>query len=185
MRLHLKLAAVALALGLAACASRAPAADTSATGAALPAMTAAGTITVFEGGCFYYSSCRTSETVLRPDGTYTVTTQPPGPPGPPLPGQAPPAPTVSSGRLTAGAFAAVERVLVEQGFATMPTLMDGSDRAVWAPDFSPCILHAPWLRVARRTGAGPEREVAWNQGCRSSQMDAFGAQLRAAIGPTP
>jgi hypothetical protein len=87
--------------------------------------------------------------------------------------------------LTAGAFASVERVLVEQGFATMPTLMDGSDRAVWAPDFSPCILHAPWLRVARRTGAGQEREVAWNQGCRSSQMDAFAAQLRAAIGPTP
>lgn len=147
-------------------------------------MTAQGSITVFEGGCFYYSSCTTSEIVLRPDGSYTQTTQAPGPLGPPMPGQTPPGPTVKSGQLTAGAFAAVERVLAEGGFATMPARMDGLDRKEWAPDVEPCILHAPWSRITRQTGAGQEQEVAWNQGCRSAKMDSFMTQLRAAIGPT-
>jgi hypothetical protein len=170
-------AVLGLAL-LSACAT--PKAAVDAGPPALTAMTAAGSITLFEGGCFYFSSCTTYEITLRPDGGYTLKRKLG------VGGEA-----VSEGQLGADAFGAVERVLREARFESLPALMNGSDRAVWEPEFYPCMNHAPGMRITRRTGsgngagsgaAGPdEKAVYWDLGCRSQPMNALLGNLRAAM----
>jgi hypothetical protein len=133
---------------------------------ALPPMTDAGSITLFAGGCYYYSSCDTFEVTLRPDGSYTVTGQN-GAAG-------------REGNLSAEVFAATEAFLSDSGFGVMPEWMDGSGRSEWTHDNRPypCMNHAPGVVITRRPGDGSERRVYWDQGCPSARMNAFTTQLR-------
>jgi hypothetical protein len=132
---------------------------------------AASAITLFEGGCFYYSSCDTYTFTLRPDGGYKLERR-----------DSAGAPVVSEGSLSAQTFAAAEAVLRDGGFASLPATMNGSDLAVWRPDVYPCMNHAPGVRITRAAADGAQKEVYWDRGCRSAAMDAFVARLRAAIG---
>jgi hypothetical protein len=136
---------------------------------AIPTMTAAGSITLFEGGCYYYSSCTTFEITLRPDGSYTVSGQN-GAAG-------------REGQIGADVFAATEAFLANNGFSAFPERMDGSDPALWRGDNHPypCMNHAPGTVITRRPGDGTERGVYWNQGCRSEAMSAWTQQLRAVM----
>ncbi len=137
---------------------------------ALPAMTPAGSLSLFEGGCFYISSCDTYTFTLRPDGGYTLKQRK---------GEAPE--TTSEGKLPAQAFADAEAVLREGRFGAMPERMNGSDLKVWKPDVYPCMSHGPGWRLIRDTGNDPAREVYWDTGCRSEAMNAFTAKLEAAM----
>lgn len=154
---------VLAALLLSACATK-PAAPQ------MPAMTPSGAITYFEGGCFYYSSCDTYEIVVRPDGAYKLTKQ----------NQKPP-PTVTEGKLRAGAFAEAEAALLGANFMALPERMNGSDRKIWEPDVYPCMPHAPGMRITRDTGDGQKREIYWDLGCRSAPMSALMDKMRAAL----
>jgi hypothetical protein len=159
-----RLAFCAAAILLSACAatSQAP---------RLPAMTAAGSITVFDGGCYYYSGCDTTTITLKPDGAYTLKRKV---------GVA--AETVRDGTAET-AFAALEAVLRDARFGAMPERMDGSDPKVWKQDAGPCIPHAPGLRVTRTNGAGEVREIYWDMGCRSAANSAFYAKLDEVLRP--
>jgi len=132
----------------------------------LPPITAAGSITLFEGGCYYYSSCETFEVTLRPDGSYTVSGQN-GASG-------------RDGQLAPEVFAATESFLSDSGIGVMPEWMDGSGRSAWTRDNPeyPCVNHAPGVVITRRPGDGSERRVYWDQGCRSAAMSAFTTRLR-------
>jgi hypothetical protein len=145
---------------------------------ALTPMTETGAITLFEGGCFYYSSCDTYEISVRPNGAFTLKRTKP-------PSETSGSTTVESkGQLGADAFAAAEAVLREARFETMPARMNASDLNEWKPDAYPCMPHGPGVRVTRRTSAdAPAREIYWDTGCRSQAMNDFTARLRAALKP--
>jgi hypothetical protein len=157
-------------LALAACLMLAACATKPKPPPAMPAMTPAGSLTLFEGGCFYISSCDTYTLTLRPDGAYTLKQRK---------GAAPE--TTKEGKLPAQTFADAEAVLRESRFGAMPERMNGSDLKVWKPDVYPCMPHAPGWRLTRDTGDGNVREVYWDLGCRSEAMNAFTAKLDAAM----
>lgn len=147
---------------LSACASTSAPAQAAASPAA--------SITFFEGGCYYMSSCTTYEITVQANGAYSLNAQS----GARTQG-------VSEGQLGAEAFAAAERALAAANFSSLPETMNGSDRSVWDPDVYPCMNHAPGVRITRRTANGAAKAVYWDQGCRSAAMSALTDQLRAAF----
>ncbi len=116
------------------------------------------------------SSCTTYEMTVQADGAYR------------LDGQSQTRTDgVSDGRLGADAFADAERALSAADFESLPSVMNGADRAIWAPDIYPCMNHAPGVRITRRGADGSEKTIFWDQGCRSAEMSALLSQLRAAF----
>ncbi|MBY0564877.1 MAG: hypothetical protein K2P58_11905 [Hyphomonadaceae bacterium] len=156
---------LAFALGACATAPSTPAANTVATSPA-----EATSITLFEGGCYYYASCTTYEITVRPDGSYRLDGQ-----------SLTRAEGVSEGNLGPEAFAAAEAALAAANFSALPERMNGSDTNVWRPEVYPCMNHAPGMRITRRTTDGQEKQVFWDMGCRSSRMDVLLAQMRQAF----
>lgn len=135
-----------------------------------PPPSRATSITLFEGGCYYMSSCTTYEMTVHADGVYRLNGQ-----------SMTRTEGVSEGQLGAEAFAAAESALSAANFASLPAAMNGSDRSIWTPDVYPCMNHAPGARITRRSVDGLEKTVYWDQGCRSAQMSALVTQLRAAF----
>ncbi len=135
---------------------------------ALPPMTVEGSITLFEGGCYYGSGCDSFEITLYPTGVFTVAgaNEHAG----------------SSGNIGPETFTAAEAYLQDNGFAAMPEWMDDSGRTPWARENPyPCARHAPGVIITRRTGDGAEQRVHWDQGCSSEAMGAFTAGLHEAM----
>jgi hypothetical protein len=130
----------------------------------------ASSITLFEGGCYYMSTCTTYEIAVQADGAYRLNGQ-----------SMTRTEGVSEGQLGAEAFAAAEAALSAADFTSLPAAMNGSDRNVWTPEVYPCMNHAPGVRITRRNADGSEKTVYWDQGCRSAQMSALLNQLRAAF----
>ncbi|GAN00552.1 hypothetical protein U91I_04218 [alpha proteobacterium U9-1i] len=149
--------AVLCAVALNACASAPP---------AQPQSSLASSITLFEGGCFYTSSCTSYDITVQAGGAYRLDGRTQG---------------VSEGQLSAEAFAAAESALAAAHFESLPEVMNGSDLSVWRPDVYPCMNHAPGMRITRRMADGSEQAVYWDQGCRSAQMSALLNQMRAAF----
>lgn len=135
----------------------------------LPAMTAEGSITLFEGGCYYAGGCDSFEITIYPSGVFTVAgaNEFAG----------------SSGNIGPDAFADAEAYLAENGFAALPEWMDGSGRSNWVHERVPypCVNHAPGAVITRRPGDGSEHVVHWDMGCPSAAMGAFTAGLKEAM----
>jgi hypothetical protein len=127
-------------------------------------------ITLFEGGCFYYSSCTTYEITVRSDGSYRLNGQ-----------RLVRTEGWSEGSIGAEAFAAAEAALASANFASLPERMNGSDTNVWRPEVYPCMNHAPGMRVTRRTSDGQQKEVFWDLGCQSAAMSNLLGQMREAF----
>lgn len=138
--------------------------------ASAPPASPATSITLFEGGCYYMSSCTTYEITVQADGAYSLNGQ-----------SMTRTEGVSEGQLGAEAFTAAESALAVANFASLPAAMNGSDRSVWEPEVYPCMNHAPGARITRRIADGGEKTVYWDQGCRSAPMSALLDQLRAAF----
>lgn len=149
------------ALALAACAS-APASK--------PGPASATSISLFEGGCYYMSSCTTYEITVQADGAYRLDSR-----------SMTRSQGISEGQLGVDAFAAAQSALSAADFASLPASMNGSDRNVWEPDTYPCLNHAPGVRITRTSADGSEKTVHWDQGCRSARMSALLDSLRAAF----
>jgi Domain of unknown function (DUF6438) len=161
------LSALLFVFALSACAT-APTAPP-ATAPAAPLAEAA-SITLFEGGCFYYSSCTTYEITVRPDGGYRLNGQ-----------SLARTQGWSEGNIGAAAFAAAEAALAGAHFSSLPERMNGSDTSVWRPDAYPCMNHAPGVRITRRTSDGQQKDVFWDVGCRSAAMSNLLGQMREAF----
>mgnify|MGYP001809770027 CR=1 FL=1 len=135
---------------------------------ALPPMTAEGSITLFEGGCYYGSGCDSFEITLYPTGVFTVAgaNEHAG----------------SSGNIGPETFADAEAYLAENGFAALPEWMDDSGRTPWARENPyPCARHAPAAIITRRPGDGTEQVVHWDMGCSSAAMGEFTRGLKEAM----
>lgn len=135
-----------------------------------PTATPASSITLFEGGCYYMSSCTTYELTVQSDGAYRLALQ-----------SMTRTESISEGTLGTDAIATAERALSAADFASLPAAMNGADRNVWEPDTYPCMNHAPGVRITRRSSDGSEKTVYWDQGCRSAQMSDLLNNLRAAF----
>jgi hypothetical protein len=135
-----------------------------------PTAAPAASITLFEGGCYYVSSCTTYEITVQADGAYRLNGQ-----------SMTRTEGISEGQLGADAIANAERALAAANFASLPANMNGSDRSVWDPDTYPCMNHAPGVRITRKSADGSEKTIYWDQGCRSAQMSALLNNLRAAF----
>jgi hypothetical protein len=155
----------AFALGACATASPAPA-----PALALAPAAEATSITLFEGGGFYYSSCTTYEITVRPDGSYRLNGQ-----------SLARTEGWSEGNIGAEAFAAAETALAGAEFSSLPAMMNGADRSVWSPEVYPCMNHAPGMRITRRTSDGQEKQVFWDLGCRSVAMSDLLNRMRQAF----
>lgn len=164
------LSALFLVFAVSACATAPVAPPSPAAVETAPATPEAASITLFEGGCFYYSSCTTYEIIVRPDGGYRLNGQ-----------SVTRTEGWSEGNIGAEAFAAAEAALAAANFSALPERMNGSDPNVWRPDDYPCVNHAPGMRITRRTSDGQQKEVFWDLGCRSAAMSALLGQMREAF----
>lgn len=127
-------------------------------------------VTIWEGGCFYYATCSTYEMQISPDGAYRLEARDfvrnPG---------------ISTGQLEAGAWAKIEAAVRAADFKNLPERLDQS-AARPEPDGAPCISDAPGVRLGVAWPDGTHKEVFWDRGCPSQTASDLVDALRGAIG---
>lgn len=130
--------------------------------------TAARSVKIWEGGCFYHATCTTYEMEIRPDESYRLDAR-----------DFVRSPGLSVGKLDAGAWAKIEAALRAADFGNLPERLDQS--TISPESGVPCISDVPGARLQVVWADGTQKEVYWDRGCPSQTASDLVDTLREAI----
>jgi hypothetical protein len=126
-------------------------------------------ISLWQGGCYYASGCSDESFSLRRDGRFAFESGARGPDGKI-------SKSTHEGQLEPKAFSDAYAVLRAAKFHEMPERMDATSLKLRF-----CMPHGPGVRIRVADAADAVKEVFWDTGCQSKEMESLTSALLRAM----